>query len=149
MNRREAMVGSGTWAAALALGTLSCARNAVAQSAPAQHHHHGGDAALLDAVSACLKQGNACMAHCLGMRAAGDTTMAACAPVVHDMLAAMEALSKIAARGGPRAAEFAKVSMLLCVDCEAECKKHADKHVVCRECMEACQRTIAAIQKMG
>lgn len=152
MNRREAMLGSSAFAATLALGTLSCARDAVAQSAAgphAGHHMHmGGDQALLDAVHGCLKAGNACMSHCLGMIAAGDTTMSGCAPTVFDMLAAMEAVSKIAARGGPKATAFAKSALGFCVDCEAECKKHADKHPVCKECMEACQRTIAAIQKL-
>jgi hypothetical protein len=37
--------------------------------------------------------------------------------------------------------------MEFCKDCEAECWKHAGHHAVCKECMEACQRTIAACQK--
>jgi Cys-rich four helix bundle protein (predicted Tat secretion target) len=152
MNRREAMLGSSAFAATLALGTLSCARDAVAQSAAgahaghAGHHMGGGDPALLDAVHGCLKAGNACMSHCLGMIAAGDTTMSGCAPAGFDMLAAMEAVSKIASRGGPKAMAFAKSALGFCVDCEAECKKHAGHHAECKGCMEACQAMISALK---
>jgi hypothetical protein len=33
---------------------------------------------------------------------------------------------------------LARVAMDLCEECEKECRKHADKHVQCKECGEAC-----------
>ncbi|HQY64482.1 MAG: Csp1 family four helix bundle copper storage protein [Myxococcales bacterium] len=149
MNRREALVGSSVWTAALAIGTISCAKSAVAQAADPHAHHHGGDAALVDAAFACMKAGNACLAHCIGMVMANDLSMAACLGSVSDMLATMEALSKVAARGGKRTNELAKAALGFCSDCATECQKHAAVHAVCKECMEACQRTVAAIQKLG
>lgn len=96
-----------------------------------------------------MKAGNACLAHCIGMVMANDLSMAACLGSVSDMLATMEALSKVAARGGPRANELAKAALAFCSDCATECQKHAAVHAVCKECMEACQRTVAVIQKLG
>ena len=145
MNRREALFGSSAFTAALALGTLSCAKNAVAHTA--DHAHGSGDASLADASLACLKAGNACLAHCIGMVSNGDTSMAGCLASVTDMLAAMEALSKLAARGGKRFAETSKALVAYCEDCAVECQKHAEHHAVCKECYEACTRTVAALKK--
>ncbi len=144
MNRREALLGSTALTAAFALSTLSCAKNAVAHTAePART----GDPALADAVLACLKAGNACLAHCIAMVSTGDTSMAGCLSTVTEMLAAMEALSKLAPRGGKRLGETAKALVGYCEDCAVECQKHADHHAVCKECLDACQRTIAAVRK--
>lgn len=81
------------------------------------------------------------------MLAAGDMSVAGCAPAVHDMHAVMQGLAAAAASGSKHLKELARVAMEFCKDCEAECRKHADKHAVCKEGMEACARTIAACQK--
>lgn len=146
MNRREALFGTSAFTAALALGTLSCAKSAVAHAAEGAHVH-GGDPALADAALACIKAGNACLAHCIAMAQNGDTSMAGCLATVTDMLAAMEALSKLAARGGKRLPDTARALVAYCEDCAAECQKHADHHPVCKECFDACTRTVAALKK--
>ncbi len=144
MNRREALLGSTAVTAAFALSSLSCAKTAVAHTAePAR----SGDATLSDAALGCLKAGNACLAHCIGMVAAGDTSMSGCLGTVTDMVAAMDALSKLAARGGKRLPETTKALVAYCEDCAAECQKHADHHPVCKDCLDACQRMIAAARK--
>lgn len=145
MNRREALVGSSVFTAALALGALSCAKNAVAHTA--EHAHGGGSPELSDAALACIKAGNACLAHCIGMISSGDTSMAGCLATVTDMVAAMDALAKLASRGGKRLAETTKALVAYCEDCAAECQKHADHHPVCKDCLESCQRMIAAAHK--
>ena len=163
MNRREAIFTTGSMLVSASLGALACGGNqAVAQNtktpptppAPATpaahaHHHHGGDPALLEAAHACLAKGQACIAHCLGMLASGDTSMGGCGKAAHEMHAVMQGLAAAAASGSKHLPALAKVALEFCRDCEAECRKHADKHAVCKECMDACTRTIAACQKVA
>lgn len=151
MNRRDMLFTTGSMIASATLGSIACGANpAVAQSnpnAPAQPHHHGGDGALSDAAHACMTKGEACIAHCIAMLTSGDTSMAGCMKTVHEMQAVMEGLAAAAASGSRHLPALARVAMEFCKDCEAECRKHADKHVVCKECADACARTIAACQK--
>lgn len=161
MNRREAIFTTGSMLVSASLGALACGGNqAVAQNTPkappappppgagGHPHHHGGDTALLDAAHGCLAKGEACVAHCLAMFANGDTSMGGCGKAAHEMHAVMQGLAAAAASGSKHLPALAKVAMEFCRDCEAECRKHADKHAVCKECMDACARTIAACQKV-
>ena len=140
------------------LGALACGgTRAVAQNSPkspatpapsgGHPHSHGGDPALLEAAQGCMTRGDACLAHCLAMAAAGDVSMGACGKAVYEMKAVMQGLAAAAASGSRNLAALAKVAAEFCKDCEAECRKHAEHHVVCKDCMEACNKTIAACQK--
>jgi Cys-rich four helix bundle protein (predicted Tat secretion target) len=159
MNRRDALLTTGSMVVSASLGALACGGGqAVAQNTPKTppppssaggHEHHHGDTALFDAAQACLAKGRACLAHCIGLLGSGDTSMSACAKAVHDMHAVMEGLATAAASGSRHLPSLVKVAMEFCKDCEAECKKHADKHAVCKECMEACAKTVAACQKIA
>jgi len=160
MNRRDALLTTGSMFVSASLGALACGGGqAVAQNTtvntpktpatPPGHEHHHGDTALFDAAQGCLAKGRACIAHCIALLGAGDTSMAGCAKAVHDMHAVMEGLAAAAASGSKHLPALAKVAMEFCKDCEAECKKHADKHAVCKECMEACTKTVAACQKVA
>jgi len=147
MKRRNALIG-GT-ALAAALGTMACtARNAGAQHPGHDHAGHGNDE-LADAAIDCIRRGNACLAHCIALLGAGDTSVAACATAVEAMKPAMDALAAIAATGNRRTADIARALVKLCEDCEAACRVHADKHPTCRACMESCQRMIAAVAKLA
>lgn len=73
--------------------------------------------------------------------------MGACGKAVYEMKAVMQGLAAAAASGSRNLAALAKVAAEFCKDCEAECRKHAEHHVVCKDCMEACSKTIAACQK--
>jgi Cys-rich four helix bundle protein (predicted Tat secretion target) len=158
MNRRDAMITTGSMFVAASLGALACGgNNAVAQNTPktpAQPtggggHHHGGDPVVLDAAQGCLAKGEACIAHCLAMFAMGDTSMGGCGKTVHEMHAVMQGLAAAAAAGSKHLPALAKVAMEFCKDCEVECRKHADKHAVCKDCADACTKTIAACQKVA
>lgn len=162
MNRRDAIITTGSMLVSASLGALACGGNsAVAQNTPkappsppapaggAHAHHHAGNAEVAEAAQGCLAKGEACLAHCLGMFAAGDTSMGGCGRTVHEMLAVMQGLSAAAAAGSKHLPALAKVAMEFCKDCEAECKKHAGMHAVCKDCMDACARTIAACQKVA
>jgi Cys-rich four helix bundle protein (predicted Tat secretion target) len=145
MNRREAILNGGAMALSASLGAIACgARNAVAQ---APHVHPQTNTGLIDAAFDCLKKGQACVSHCIALLAAGDTSMAGCAASVHDMVAATTALGAIASGGGKHVADAARLAAAICRDCEVECRKHEAHHAVCKECADACARTVAACEK--
>jgi Cys-rich four helix bundle protein (predicted Tat secretion target) len=141
-------------------GALACGgQNAVAQNtpkapapsappAPPVAGSHANDSAVFEAAHGCLNKGDACITHCIMLLSGGDTSMADCARAVVDMHAVMQGLARAAASGNARLPALARVAMEFCRDCEAACRKHADHHVVCKECADACVKTIAACQKV-
>lgn len=159
MNRRDALFTTGSMVLSASLGALACGGpTAVAQNtpkpppAPPPPAPSGGwkpEPAVYEAAHGCLNKGEACIAHCIGLVAAGDLSMSECLRASRDMHAVMQGLAAAAASGNPRLAAYAKVAMEFCRDCEAACRKHADHHIVCKECMEACGRTIAACQRIA
>ena len=130
MNRRDALFATG---ALLAAG---------AASAAADHsHHHAGPhpwQAVLDTAGICVEKGEVCLTHCIMLMGEGDKTMAACATSVREMLATCRALITLAGAESKFAPKLAALCVDVCKACEAECKKHADKHKACKECMESC-----------
>ena len=131
MNRRDALFATG---ALLAAGADSAA---TAHS----HHHHAGPhpwQAVLDTAGICIEKGEVCLTHCIMLMGEGDKTMAACASSVRDMLASCRALITLAGAESKFAPKLAALCVDVCKACEAECKKHADKHKACKDCMESC-----------
>jgi hypothetical protein len=78
INRRD-LIGAG--AAGAAVVTIS--GSALAQTS---HEHHAAPSSLFDAASNCVKAGLVCSDHCLQAFAAGDTSLAACARAVDEMM---------------------------------------------------------------
>src|SRR5947209_580134 len=107
MNRRDMILSTGSMVVSASIGALACGgNNAGAQNAKAAPPpspptgapaHGGSDFTLAEAAYACIGKGQSCLAHCIGMLAAGDTTMASCGPAVHDMHAVMVGLAAAAA----------------------------------------------------
>jgi Cys-rich four helix bundle protein (predicted Tat secretion target) len=131
MNRRDALFATG---ALLAAGAASAATDH-------SHHHHAGPhpwQAVLDTAGICIEKGEVCLTHCIMLMGEGDKTMAACASSVRDMLASCRALITLAGAESKFAPKLAALCVDVCKACEAECKKHADKHKACKECMESC-----------
>ena len=142
MTRRDLLLGGA--------GTLVVA-SVPAETTPADEHadHEGGkNAALIDAARSCVGEGEACIAHCLGLFAAGDTSLAACAKAVTEMVAACQSVASLATLEAKRLDEFLSPCISVCADCEHECRKHADKHQVCKACAEACAGFIAQAKKL-
>lgn len=98
--------------------------------------------AVIDTASACIAKGEVCVAHCLEMMKAGDTSLVDCMKSVSIMMPMCAALLRLAALDAPRLKELAAVCKDVCSDCEAECKKHAEKHAVCKACMDSCTACI-------
>jgi Cys-rich four helix bundle protein (predicted Tat secretion target) len=144
MNRREWIVGAG----AVALASVAKAAPTGKEKPAAEHHHEAPAAGLVDAASDCHKKAELCLSHCIGMLSTGDTSMAACAARVRDTLASSEALLALASSGSKHAKPLAKVCADICRDCEAECRKHADKMPVCKDCADACAKMIQEVSKL-
>lgn len=142
MERRE-LLGS-----MAALATASLAAKAQAADDHSHHHHHPAAGSplgkLMTAAADCVVKGQACMAHCLILLGQGDKAMAACAQSVNQMLALCGALQNLAAQNAKLTPALAKVALDACVACEAECKKHEDKHAECKACRESCTACVGA-----
>ena len=133
MERRDLLKSAGL----LALASLTNTARA-----EHEHHHHMGahpNQKVMDTASECIQKGDVCLAHCLVLLGDGDKDMAACAKSVNQMLATCGALQQLAAQESSHLREMAKIAAVTCKECEAECKKHADKHEACKNCMESCK----------
>jgi Cys-rich four helix bundle protein (predicted Tat secretion target) len=140
MQRRNFLHHSGAAAvAALAAATTSVL---AADPPPMDHsmHHHGGAgyATLASAAGSCVVTGQACLAHCLVLLGAGDTSLAECAKSVDQLLVLCTALQALAAQGSKTTPALAKVALDVCTACEKECRKHEGKHAECKACAESC-----------
>lgn len=124
----------------------------VAQAVPAAGAESSGAgkaAALAAAASECVRAGEACLQHCLDLLAKGDTSIAECAQTVNQMLAVCRAVGPLADAGGTHLPAMAQLCQAVCTDCAAACRKHADHHAICKTCMEACERTVAAAKAVA
>lgn len=121
----------------LALAGLVRTEMAAAEESP--HVHHGAHhKALADAAGTCVATGQACLDHCLDSMGSGHKELAACAKSVTQMLSLCGTLQNLANQDSKYLVKLAGVTMDACLDCEEECKKHADKHEACKRCGESC-----------
>ena len=134
MDRREAVIGAGV----LALGAVAVAR-AAAEGDTHEHHHGASHDALAKAAGACVTDGQACLNHCLDLLSSGHKELAACAKSVTQLVSICGALQNLANQDSKYLTKAAALAMDACQDCEEECKKHADKHEVCKRCGESCR----------
>ncbi|NVO17477.1 MAG: Csp1 family four helix bundle copper storage protein [Rhodoplanes sp.] len=141
MNRRHVL----TTAAALAV----VAGPAFAQGHAGHDSPSGLNAPLVAAATNCVRAGLACINHCFDSLAAGDTSLAACARSVDQMSAVCGALAKLASAGSPHLPAMAKLAQAVCLDCEKECRKHADHHAVCKACADACAACAEECRKVA
>jgi Cys-rich four helix bundle protein (predicted Tat secretion target) len=139
MNRRDV----------IAVGAMLAAvsDSALAQTNHADHHDNMPVNSLFDAADNCVKAGLVCIDHCLQSCAAGDASLAACARAVDQMLSMCGTLAKLASLKSSYLPAMAKVALVVCQDCETECRKHADKHAPCKACAEACATCAAECKK--
>jgi Cys-rich four helix bundle protein (predicted Tat secretion target) len=143
MDRRQALLSTFAGAAA-----LSIAGRAVAGEAHAAQKGAGPNREVLESALHCARDGEVCLAHCLESFSAGDTMLAECARSVAQLVPACTALAQLAALKSPRLAEFAKAVVLICKDCEAQCRKHVDHHAFCKDCADSCLACIKACESL-
>jgi Cys-rich four helix bundle protein (predicted Tat secretion target) len=143
ITRRNLLVGASAMVAAgTSDGVVTAADEHAAQ--PGAEHKE-----LIDAARECVAAGDRCLAHCLAMFKAGDTSLAVCAQRVAEMLPACDAVAQLATLGAPRLGEFAVACRDVCDDCEKECRKHADTHPICKACADACARFISEAKPLS
>jgi Cys-rich four helix bundle protein (predicted Tat secretion target) len=144
MDRRTALTGAATLMAAAIAGTARAADEH-------QAHQHGAAAAgsLAGAASDCLQKGQVCLDHCLMLLGTGDTAMAGCARSVTEMKAICGALQQLANSGSKYLGRVAAVAKTACLDCAAECRKHAEKHAPCKDCMDSCEACARECEKVA
>ena len=103
--------------------------------------------ALEESSAKCVSTGEDCLRHCLGMMAMKDTSMAACADSIVQLIAACRALQTLAAVNSKFTPAFAKDVAAVCANCETECRKFYDKYSVCKACADACKVCAAECRK--
>lgn len=146
-SRRSLLVGGAGAVGAFALTSMG---TAMAGAAGHEKHDHSASAPrgphsdLIESAHECIANGDACMAHCLRMFASGDTSMAACAASVQEMVQACETLAKFAAADSRHLRSVAEFCKAVCEDCEKACKEHAKKHAICQACVESCHKCVEA-----
>ena len=145
ISRRDVIRGSIAATAALAAGSMGSAMAASGH----QHMHHGSkNQHLINTAMDCIKDGNACLDHCMQSFKTGDTTLAECAESVNKMLAMCTAVSQMASYNAENLGELAKVCMKECEACKAECDKHASKHEICKMCADSCKACAKACKSV-
>ena len=131
-------------------GTMVAAGLPLAPAMAAEEHagHGAAPQALIAAANACVAEGETCLAHCLAMFGGGETSLAACAKSVAEMMPACRGAAALATLGSRHLGAYLGPCITICSDCEQECRKHADKHAVCKACADACARFVAEAKKV-
>ena len=152
MNRRTVLSAG----AALALTAVASAKTDTPKAEHAHHHDHGAHAAssnpyatVQQSAAACHAAGLACIAHCIRLLSAGDTSMKDCAAKSNQMTALCGAMENLAAQRSSLVRELAKVCAKACRECAEACKPHATHHAECKACYEACLECAAQCEKLA
>lgn len=143
VSRRDLLVGAG------ALASVAVGSSAFAAGKHDHATHAPKRPKLLESLEACTTTGRLCISHCLVTFQEGDTSLAACAAKVHEMMAVCSAMETLVASNSSYAEGMARVCIEACKDCAAECKKHADEHRECRDCMEACRAVVPLLKELA
>ena len=143
MERREFVTGLGVVAAAAA------ASSAFAQDHSQHMHGAAPNQTLINDASQCVSAGEVCLTHCQEMLAQGDKSLADCAKSVRELATVCGGLRSLAAQNAPILAKYASVAAEVCKDCETQCRKHEDKHAVCKACADACAACSAECKKVA
>lgn len=143
-SRRDLLKGAVAASAAMASTTVFGAKM------DHSHMNHGNpNSAVIDTALDCLKNGQACLDHCIELFKMGDNSVANCADKVTEMLAMCTALSQMASYNSKHLAKFAKVCAAVCKDCKKACDEHADKHKACKDCSDSCKKCIKECEKIA
>ena len=94
----------------------------------------------------CARTGEACLKVCLDVLETGDTSMAACAKSVRELIFACDALAGMAVHDSRHLAEYAALTSKVCADCREQCLKHKE-HSQCLDCATSCEACIEACER--
>lgn len=96
----------------------------------------------------CARTGEACLKVCLEVLETGDTSMAACAKSVRELIFACDALAGMAVHDSRHLAEYAALTSKVCTDCREQCLKHKE-HSQCLDCANSCEACIEACKRFS
>jgi Cys-rich four helix bundle protein (predicted Tat secretion target) len=148
--RRQALKLAG--ALSVSLVSAACLPEwAEAQNADHAAHAAAGPAKyqdLIDAALMCVNRGEVCIDHCTKQLGTGDTSLKDCMNSVATMLPMCTAVARFAAFDAPRLKEVTKLCVDVCTDCEKECRKHEQHHVICKNCADSCAAFIREGKKV-
>ena len=166
LSRRDVMlVGGGALMAQAVAASTACAGpetaapidpDPVGDAAKASMDGHAGHhavpadrIALAAAIDGCDAAGAACIQHCIHLLAGGDTSMAACAQAVHEMLDVCRATRTLALANSDLLPDAAGLCKKACSACKTACEPHGGMHATCKACVEACAATLDALSKLA
>ena len=131
-------------------GLLGASTPALAQAEEheAKHAAHSAHHDLVEAALNCVSWGQQCQKHIMSLFASGDTSLAQCSVRIQDMIAVCNAVASLAAAESDYLKPLAKVCIDVCDSCEKECRKHEQKHAICKETADACARVVSACKKL-
>ena len=132
-------VGLAAYASVARAGDEAAPKSAVSASAVSNE-----GLALAQALAQCITTGNACLDHCLVLLGSGDTSLAECSKAVRNMLAVCSATQVLVLSKPVYVKPAVQLCIDACTDCESACRKHAEQHVVCKTCADACTATVKA-----
>jgi Cys-rich four helix bundle protein (predicted Tat secretion target) len=133
LGRREFLLASGV----AALATVPTAVAASDLKGAAQPK-------LVETALDCVATGSACLNHCVNDMRSGSLTLVECLAQVRELVAACDALAKLASYGSAHLPRFAAATAEVCKSCEAECRKHEDHHEPCGACADDCVKCAEA-----
>ncbi|MGH7964266.1 MAG: Csp1 family four helix bundle copper storage protein [Candidatus Binatia bacterium] len=143
LTRRTFLLGaSGGLVAALTVPPARAEERAATPAAHGQYQH------LAEAALNCVGWGERCHKHLMGLFASGDTSLVQCAARIQDMVAVCRAVANLAAAESEYLKPLAKVCIDVCKSCETECRKHEQRHLICKETADVCARLVVACEKI-
>jgi Cys-rich four helix bundle protein (predicted Tat secretion target) len=96
----------------------------------------------------CKLAAEVCLGHCIAEMANGDKSLGACATSTMEVIAACEAFTTLASQSSKFTKKLASLCEDICEACAKECKKHADHHKECKDCMESCNACAKEMDKI-
>ena len=145
MDRRKMIKTTTVAAAAVALGTTGVQAGEHVH----QHHHMNPYQDVIDTTSQCIKDGRACLDHCIMLLKSGDMSMANCTETVTEMLTMCDAMMQMATYNSTHVAKLAAICEATCTACEKECAKHEKIHAACAACAKSCRACIKSCHKIA
>jgi Cys-rich four helix bundle protein (predicted Tat secretion target) len=132
----------------LASGAVALGAAQAVQAAGKKHRHHSSAFSDLAHESHhCVMTGEACLSHCIVDLQSGSLELVDCVLRVEELIAVCGAMATVAALGSEHVQALAAVTKDVCVTCEVECRKFADKHEECANCADACLDCIKECDK--
>lgn len=150
--RRNMLKGAGVLGLGALAGGAAATMAGASQvfAADMSHHHHGEtgtkNKAMLDATYDCIQTGHECIAHCIELIKAGDTSIVDCMASVQETIAFCTAHVAISTGNSKYLNEMCELAIKICGDCQKQCEKHS-KHPQCKACGEACAACVRECKK--